>query len=263
MTLNKISVIGAGVMGEALISALIKSGQSPAQIEIIEKRADRVTELIGKYGITGGQVLSESKAVLLVVKPQDLEALLADINGTISADTLVISFVAGKRIDTILAGIGGNNPVVRVMPNTPTLVGKGAAGYSFGNGVSDEQKRFVIDLLSASGIAVEVNEELQDAVTATSGSGPAYLFAFVEAMINGAKSLGLSEEVATKLIVQTMIGAAELLQSSGKSPATLRENVTSPNGTTFAALQSLSASDLNKIVEQAMKAARDRSIELN
>ncbi|MFM2103772.1 MAG: hypothetical protein RL740_859, partial [Actinomycetota bacterium] len=120
-------------MGEALISALIKSGQSPAQIEIIEKRADRVTELIGKYGITGGQVLSESKAVLLVVKPQDLEALLADINGKISADTLVISFVAGKRIDTILAGIGGNNPVVRVMPNTPTLVGKGAAGYSFGN----------------------------------------------------------------------------------------------------------------------------------
>jgi pyrroline-5-carboxylate reductase len=171
--------------------------------------------------------------------------------------------VAGKRIEKISAGIGGQNPVVRVMPNTPTLVGKGAAGYSFGSGVTDEQRTFVTDLLNTSGIAVEVAEELQDAVTATSGSGPAYLFAFVEAMINGAKSLGLTEEVATKLTVQTMIGAAELLQSTGKNPATLRENVTSPNGTTFAALQSLSTNDLNKMVADAMKAARDRSIELS
>lgn len=263
MTLNKISVIGAGVMGEALIAALIKSGQSPTQIEIIEKRADRIAELSSKYGIKGGQTLSESKVLLLVVKPQDLEALLAEIKGKISAATLVISFVAGKRIEMISAGIGGQNPVVRVMPNTPTLVGKGAAGYSFGSGVTDEQRTFVTDLLNASGIAVEVAEELQDAVTATSGSGPAYLFAFVEAMINGAKSLGLSEEVATKLTVQTMIGAAELLQSTGKNPATLRENVTSPNGTTFAALQSLSINDLNKMVADAMKAARDRSIELS
>jgi len=263
VALNKISVIGAGVMGEALISALIKSGQNPAQIEIIEKRADRVAELSSKYGIKGGQSLADSNIVLIVVKPQDLESLLAEINGKISDETLVISFVAGKRIDTILKGLGGKNPVVRVMPNTPTLVGKGAAGYSFGSGLSEAQKIFVIDLLNASGIAVEVIEELQDAVTATSGSGPAYIFAFVESMINGAKALGLSEEVATKLTVQTLIGAAELLQSSGKSPAMLRENVTSPNGTTFAALQSLSASELDKIVAKAMKAARDRSIELN
>ena len=149
------------------------------------------------------------------------------------------------------------------MPNTPTLVGKGAAGYSIGSGVTEHQKRFVTDLLQAAGIAVEVNEDLQDAVTATSGSGPAYFFAFVEAMVNGAMKLGLSEEVASELVVQTLIGSAELLASSGKSAKTLRENVTSPNGTTFAALQSFAASDLEELVAKAMKAARDRSIELS
>ena len=113
------------------------------------------------------------------------------------------------------------------------------------------------------GVATEVSEDLQDAVTATSGSGPAYFFAFVEAMIAGAKELGLSDEVATQLTVQTMIGAAKLLETSGKSATTLRENVTSPNGTTFAALQSFKSEDLERIVAKAMKAARDRSIELS
>jgi pyrroline-5-carboxylate reductase len=201
--------------------------------------------------------------VLLVVKPQDLEALLSSINGQLPTGALVISFAAGQRIETISKGLGGKNPVVRVMPNTPALIGKGAAGYSLSADVDEHQKRFVTDLLNAAGIAVEVKEELQDAVTATSGSGPAYIYAFVESMVKGAIDLGLSEEVATSLTVQTLIGAAELLESSGKSAKTLRENVTSPNGTTFAALQSFIASDLDAIVAKAMKAARDRSIELS
>lgn len=263
MSFKQISIIGAGVMGEALISALIKAGHSPENIQVIEKRAERASELKSSYSIKIGSELTDSDVVLLVVKPQDLASVLQANQGKISKSALVISFVAGKKIAQISDGLGGAIAVVRVMPNTPTLVGKGAAGYSFGTGVSDDQKKFVIEFLNHAGVALEVSEELQDAVTATSGSGPAYFFAFIEAMIDGAKQLGLSESVATELTVQTMIGAAKLLESSGKSATTLRENVTSPNGTTFAALQSFAASDLNEIVAKAMKAARDRSIELS
>lgn len=263
MSFKSISVIGAGVMGEALIVALIKAGHAPEHIEIIEKRDERCQELISKYGIKSGFDLNKSDVVLLVVKPQDLDALLQELKGNLNEKALVISFVAGKKIKTISDLLGGKNPVIRVMPNTPALVGAGAAGFSLSHEVDQHQLRFVEDLLSAAGKAVQVAEELQDAVTATSGSGPAYFYAFVEAMIDGAKSLGLSDEVATELTVQTLIGAAKLLETSGKSPKTLRENVTSPNGTTFAALKSFSESDLNSIVAKAMKAARDRSIELS
>lgn len=250
-------------MGEALIAALIKAGHSPAQIDVIEKRTDRVAELKDKYSIKIDSDLGSAEALLIVTKPQDVDAVLAEINGKVNENALVVSFVAGKKIATISNGLGGKNPVVRVMPNTPTLVGKGAAGYSLGPGVTEHQKAFLINFLGAAGIAVEVKEELQDAVTATSGSGPAYFFAFVESMVKGAMNLGLSEEIATQLSVQTIIGSAELLATSGKSATTLRENVTSPNGTTFAALQRFAESDLEKIVAEAMKAARDRSIELS
>jgi pyrroline-5-carboxylate reductase len=259
----QISVIGAGVMGEALIAALLKAGHSAVHIQVIEKRAERAAELVAKYSIKIGADLSNSDVLLLVTKPQDLDSVLREINGQVKPGALVISFAAGKKISTIATGLSGVCPVVRVMPNTPTLVGKGAAGYSLGSGVSEHQKKFVVDFLSAAGIAVEVKEELQDAVTATSGSGPAYFFAFVEAMVKGAVELGLSQEVATELTVQTLIGAAELLATSGKSASTLRENVTSPNGTTFAALQSFTSSELEQVVAKAMKAARDRSIELS
>lgn len=263
MSFKRISVIGAGVMGEALIAALIKAGHQPEHIEIIEKREERCQELINKYSIKVGKDLSSTDVVLLVVKPQDLDGVLKDINGKLPKNSLVLSFVAGKKISAIVNGLSGHGSVVRVMPNTPALVGKGASGYSLSTDVDEHQKRFVIDLLNAAGIAEEVPEELQDAVTATSGSGPAYFYAFVEAMVKGAKELGLSDEVATTLTVQTLIGAANLLENSGKSATTLRENVTSPNGTTFAALQSFASSDLEKIVAKAMRAARDRSIELS
>ena len=259
----RISIIGAGVMGEALIVALLKAGHAPGQIEIIEKRKERSDELVDKYSIKAGHDLSNTDVLLLVTKPQDVDGVLIEIKEKVKAGTLVISFAAGKKISTIANGLNGKCQVVRVMPNTPTLVGKGAAGYSLGAGVTQHQQRFVTDLLNAAGIAVEVNEELQDAVTATSGSGPAYFFAFVEAMTKGAMDLGLSEAVASELVVQTLLGSAELLATSGKSAKTLRENVTSPNGTTYAALQSFAASDLEEMVAKAMKAARDRSIELS
>lgn len=261
----KVGVIGAGVMGEALITALISYGVVAKEITISEKRKERADELLSRYGISVEELaknVSSSEILLLVVKPQDMSGVLGEIRADLKVTTTVVSFAAGKKIDFITAGLGGAAPVIRVMPNTPTLVGAGMAAISVGTGVSSTHKDFVSGFLAATGKVVEVNEELQDAVTATSGSGPAYFFAFVEAMIEGAIALGLSKEVATELTVQTFVGSAKLLQESGKSATTLRENVTSPNGTTAAALASFSANDLSNLVGQAMESARNRSIEL-
>ena len=262
---SKVAVVGAGIMGEALIAALISSGVNPELITISEKRADRSAELIAKYSIGQAPLatnVAAADALLLVVKPQDMAAVLEEIKGSINPSAVVITFAAGKTISFISDALGTGNPVVRVMPNTPTLVGAGMAAASMGAGVTDAQKGFVLGFLAATGKVIEVTEDLQDAVTATSGSGPAYFFAFVEAMVAGAKDLGLSESDAMTLTIQTIVGAAQLLDESGKSPTTLRENVTSPNGTTAAALASFAASDLNSMVAMAMKAARDRSQEL-
>ena len=262
---TSIGLVGAGVMGEALIGALVSYGVRPSSITISEKREERAKELINKYGIVVDDLeknVSNSEVLLLVVKPQDMSGVLTEIKGAIRPNTLVVSFAAGKRIDFISTLLGGSNPVIRVMPNTPTLVGEGMAAMSVGAHVTPAQSAFVRGFLSATGRVVEVDENLQDAVTAVSGSGPAYFFNFVEAMVKAGVELGLSSEVATELTVQTMVGAAKLLATSGKSPATLRENVTSPNGTTAAALASFAESDFASVVKKAMVAARDRSQEL-
>jgi pyrroline-5-carboxylate reductase len=262
---QKVAVLGAGVMGEALIAALIGSGVKSSSITIVEKRPERCSELVGKYAITVESLenaASSSDVILLVVKPQDMQALLAEIKPHINKNALVLSFVAGKKIGFIQENLSDSQPVVRIMPNTPTSVGLGAAGYSFGSVVAEEHRVFVASLLAAAGKAVEVDESLQDAITATSGSGPAYFFAFVEAMVEGAIALGLSRDDATTLTIQTIVGSAALLEKSGDSPTTLREKVTSPNGTTAAALASFSQDHLSEIVARAMKAAHARSQEL-
>jgi pyrroline-5-carboxylate reductase len=263
---SKVAVIGAGVMGEALISALITYGVKPTNIAISEKREERAAELITLYKVANAELatnVAQSDLILLVVKPQDMATVLAEIAPVISKGVLVISFVAGKQIRSIADQIGTSaNPVIRVMPNTPTLVGAGMAAISCCVLVTPEQKDFTLGFLGAVGKVIEVDEDLQDAVTATSGSGPAYFFRFVEAMIDGAVALGLSKEDATTLTIQTIVGSAKLLDQSGDSPTTLREKVTSPNGTTFAALNSFNDSDISATVAKAMKAARDRSQEL-
>jgi pyrroline-5-carboxylate reductase len=262
---SKVAVIGAGVMGEALIAALISYGVKPELITISEKRADRTDELVARYLISSAALhenVSKADAVLLVVKPQDMGAVLSEIKSSINPAAVIVTFAAGKSLGFVSSALVSNNPVVRVMPNTPTLVGAGMAAASFGASVNKVEKDFVMGFLAAIGKVIEVEEALQDAVTATSGSGPAYFFAFVEAMVAGAQSLGLSQADATALTVQTIIGAAKLLDESGKSATTLRENVTSPNGTTAAALASFTDQDLNSMVAKAMKAARDRSQEL-
>lgn len=269
MTVNnnhRVGIIGAGIMGEALLVAIIESGVDASNITISDKRSDRIAELAAKHGCrdaSAEQIASAAQNVLLVVKPQDMDALLESIGKRVSVGQRVISFAAGKKTSAIEKYLNDGVPVLRVMPNTPMSVGVGAAAISAGKYAAGADVAAVQELLKASGKSIVVDESLQDAVTATSGSGPAYFFRFVEAMIAGAVDLGLSKDDARTLVIQTISGAAAMLNVEGASPTTLRENVTSPNGTTFAALKLFEGSDLEGIVKRAMVAARDRSQELS
>jgi pyrroline-5-carboxylate reductase len=261
----QVGLIGVGVMGEALISGLVSSRFPKAQIVFTEKRADRAREISSKYGareVDLTELAKSSDVILLVVKPQDLEQLLVSIEADLNKSATLVSFAAGKTTDFVSKIVGPNISIIRVMPNTPTLIGLGMAAISPGKSVNTEQAKFVSEFLATCGKVISIEENLQDAVTALSGSGPAYFFAFVEEMIKSGISLGLSSDQATTLAIQTMVGSAAMLEQSGKSATTLRENVTSPNGTTAAALQVFSDSNLGAIVTKAMTAARDRSQEL-
>jgi pyrroline-5-carboxylate reductase len=262
MSISRVAVVGVGVMGEAMIHSLNRIGISHTNISIKEKRAKRESELINKLGVNRGSV-SDSQVVLLAVKPQDLEMTLKEINLEISEGTLLLSILAGIRCSKIEEIVGSKARVVRVMPNTPLLMGTGMSVIASGKSATRSDIEWVESLLSSSGKTLVVDESLMDAVTATSGSGPAYFFGFVESMINAANKLGLSEQDAKLLVHQTLIGAAKMIDSSGKDAGTLRKEVTSPNGTTAAALSSFESSGLDEIVYKAMKAARDRSEELS
>ena len=261
----QVGLIGVGVMGEALISGLVSSRFPKAQIVFTEKRADRAREISSKYGareVDLTELAKSSDVILLVVKPQDLAQLLVSIGADLNKSATLVSFAAGKTTDFVSEIVGSNISIIRVMPNTPTLIGLGMAAISLGKSVNTEQAQFVSAFLATCGKVISIEEKLQDAVTALSGSGPAYFFAFVEEMIKSGISLGLSKDQATTLAIQTMAGSAAMLEQSGKSATTLRENVTSPNGTTAAALKVFSEANLGEIVTRAMTAARDRSQEL-
>jgi pyrroline-5-carboxylate reductase len=259
---QSVGIYGAGIMGEALIQGLITFGIAPSAITISDKRAEREVELQNKYSIKIGSPV-DSDVILLVVKPQDLASLLEEVGKKIPASSLVISFVAGRKLSFIEDRLEKNTSVIRVMPNTPILIGAGMSVISAGSALGEGGLAWCVDFLTASGKTIVVEESLQDAVTATSGSGPAYFFRFVEAMISGAIDLGLTETDARTLVIQTIKGAAAMLDQEGAHPSTLRENVTSPHGTTFAALQAFEDGDLGGLVKRAMRAARDRSQELS
>jgi len=262
--MTTVGIIGVGNMGEALLSGLLLAGTPKTDVVFAQRSDERAAYISERYGISLRPLPSVAAAdvVILAVKPKDIAAMCGEIKGHLRAGSALVSVAAGKTIEGIQSIVGPEIAVIRVMPNTPTSIGKGAAGISIGEGVSETQLSFVKKFLEASGIVVEVPENLQSAITATSGSGPAYFFAFVEAMVEGGKKLGLTEEVATKLTIQTIVGAAGMLESSGKSARELRENVTSPNGTTFAALSKFNEMGLTQMVEAAMAASAKRSQEL-
>ena len=257
----QVGLIGVGNMGEALLVALLKAGANPSHVNFAVRRELRSEEISLKYGITPAslaELAQRSDVLMIIVKPQDLEPIMETVKPHLKAGALVISFLAGKKIATLASGLG-STAIARVMPNTPTLLGAGMSIVSYGSGVRPGQREFVEQFLRAAGKSIEIDEELQDAAAATSGSGPAYFFAFVEAMVNGAVDMGIDRSIATELVVQTIVGAAKMLDETGKSATTLRENVTSPKGMTYEGLKVMSESDLNGIVVQAMNAAAARS----
>jgi len=260
-----VAVIGAGVMGETLLSGLLRAGRSPADLVVAERRPDRAAELRAKYGVEViGNVEAVEKAdtVVLVVKPQDMGAVVDEIAGSVKPGALVVSLAAGITTEFLEQRLPAGTPVVRVMPNTPALVDQGMAAISPGAHCDDEHLAHAESLLSAVGKVVQVAEKHQDAVTAISGSGPAYIFYVTEAMIEAGVFLGLPRTTATELVVQTLYGAATMLRETGDHPSVLRENVTSPGGTTVAALRTLDDHKVRAAFISALEAARDRSHEL-
>jgi pyrroline-5-carboxylate reductase len=263
MAYNKVAVIGAGIIGEALIGTLLESGFKKDSIFTLEKRPERLVEVLDRYAIQELRSIEEVDVLFLAVKPQDFSSTLSQWKESKIAGKLVVSFAAGIKTHKVNEILGNSVRVIRVMPNTPMTVGRGIFAMSLSQNANQEDQKWLGEVLGKVGEVISVPEELQDAVTATSGSGPAYFFAFTEAIEAAAKRLGLNDADSRVLARETLIGAALMVEKSGKELKMLRENVTSPNGTTAAALKKFETSGLEELVYEAMKAAHDRSIELS
>ena len=261
----KISFIGGGNMARALIGGLIAQGWQPDDIGVVELDSDKRKQLQAEYGITvSNQLPSVAMAdiVVLAVKPQQLRDI-AIFLGSLLRHQLVISIAAGIRSADLIRWLGGYDAVIRVMPNTPAQIRSGVSALFAAPGVSAEQRTQAENILSAVGTTVWLDEEAQmDAVTAVSGSGPAYVFYFIEAMQQAAQELGLSPEQARDLSLQTFLGASQLALQSTETPDVLRAQVTSKGGTTERALLSMENSGIKAAIVQALRAAADRSREM-
>lgn len=258
-------MLGAGVMGETLLSGLLRAGRPVERLVVSERRPERVSELREKYGVRvldNAAAAAAAEVVVLVVKPQDMTTVLDDVRDHIAPGTLVVSLAAGITTTFLEQRLPPGTPVVRVMPNTPALVDEGMAAISPGAHCDEAHLGQAEALLRSCGRVVRLAEQHLDAVTAVSGSGPAYVFYVVEAMIEAGVLLGLPRTTSTELVVQTLYGAATMLRETGVHPTVLREQVSSPAGTTIAALRELDDHRVRAAFLTAMEAARDRSREL-
>jgi pyrroline-5-carboxylate reductase len=256
------AILGAGVMGETLLSGLVRAGRRVDHLLVGEKRAERARELEERYGVavvTNVEAARKADTLALVVKPQDMGDLLDEIAPALRPGQLVVSLAAGITTAFIESRVPDGVAVVRVMPNTPALVDEGMAAVSPGSHCSDDHLAEAEALMASVGKVLRIPERQQDAVTAISGSGPAYLFFVVESMIEAGVHLGLPRATATDLVVQTVVGSAKMLRETGTHPVVLREQVTSPGGTTAAALRELEVHKVRAAFLAAMEAARDRS----
>jgi pyrroline-5-carboxylate reductase len=264
---RNVAFLGGGKMGEALVSGLIRSGaRTPDELMVTCRREERAHELAERHGVATGtsnpDAVAWADTLVLMVKPQDMETLLGQIVDHVRSEQLVITFAAGIRTTFIESRLRQPAPVVRVMSNVPVLVDEAMSVVSPGTRAGDEHLAVAEELLGAVGRVIRLPETHQDAVTATSGSGPAYFFLLAEAMIEACILLGLSRDVAGDLIIQTMLGSAKMLRDTGKHPVELREMVTSPGGTTIAAIRHLEQAGVRAAFLNAIDAARQRSAEL-
>lgn len=261
-TATRLQIIGGGKMAEALVGGLLANGWAAAdELHVVEPIPARREELATVLpGVSTGDTPVAAADVVIAVKPDVVPVALAGLTDT--GVRRVVSIAAGVRCATIEALLPAGTAVVRCMPNTPALVGQGAAGIAAGSDASAADLEWAASILGAVGIVVVVEEAELDAVTGLSGSGPAYVFHLAEALIAAGVAEGLPPETADALARQTLLGAATLLAESGEDPAVLRRNVTSPNGTTQAGLEVFAEADLLGLVARAVRAAADRSREL-
>jgi len=268
---SKICFYGAGSMAEAIVRGLVGTSAAPAgNITVLNRsNAERLAELHGLYGVLTAateaarqDALATSDVIVLAMKPKDAAAALRAIAPTLRADQLLVSMIAGLSIDTIRRLTRADQPVVRTMPNTSSSIGLGATGISFSGGLPEEARRLALDMFGAVGIAQVVEEPQLEAVNAVSGSGPAYLYFIMEAMISAGIDQGLSPEAARELTVQTVRGAADMVRLTGEEPAELRRKVTSPNGTTQAAIETMQRLGVDAAIAEAMRRCADRAGEM-
>ncbi|MFZ0121194.1 MAG: pyrroline-5-carboxylate reductase [Pseudonocardiaceae bacterium] len=263
--MTTIAVLGTGKIGEALLSGLLDAGRSPDDLMFTERYPDRAAELEQTYrvrAVDAATAAGKADVLIVAVKPQDIDPLLAELAGLIRPNTLVVSLCAGLPTALYERRLPDGVPVVRVMPNTPMLVGEAMSAISAGRFAADAHLQLTEELLGSVGKVVRVPESQQDAVTALSGSGPAYFFYLVEAMIDAGIMLGLPRPMVTELITQSAVGAARMLRETGEHPVLLREAVTSPGGTTIMAIRELERHGVRAALLAAIEAARDRSVEL-
>jgi pyrroline-5-carboxylate reductase len=267
MSERRVAFLGGGRMGEALVSGLIRAGgRGRDEVMVTCRREERARELSERLevatSLSNADAVRWARTLVLMVKPQDMEVLLGQIGDTVTTDHLVITFAAGIRTSFVERFVATGTPVVRVMSNVPVLVDEAMSVISAGAHAEDKHLAVAEELLGSVGRVIRLPEKHQDAVTATSGSGPAYFFLLAEAMIEACILLGLSRDVATELIIQTMLGSAKMLRDTGKHPVELREMVTSPGGTTIMAIRHLEQAGVRAAFLNAIDAACQRSAEL-
>lgn len=262
-----IGFIGAGNMAYAIISGLINNGINTNQLKVSDTNESLLSLRKEEFNLEvftdNVELISHCDVVILSVKPQVLSAVCHELQPALNNDTLIISIAAGVKSHDIDRWLGKNKSIVRTMPNTPALLNQGITGLFANDKVSAEQKEIAAHILNAVGQSLWVDtEEMLDAVTALSGSGPAYIFLMIESMTKAGVALGLEEKTAEKLSIQTVLGASMMAKTSDDSPHELRQKVTSPNGTTQAAIESFQDQNFEAVVSHAMRAAFDRAGEL-
>ena len=262
---KKISFIGGGNMAQALISGLVSCGIKPSLITVADPSSEAREQLAAKGlntvdpTVDATAAIIDADVVVLAVKPQVMKPVVSAFADVLDKQ-LVISVAAGLSTDILSGMLGGYSNIVRAMPNTPAMIQMGATGLYGTDDISAEQKQLATAVMEASGLVMWVDEEEHmHAVTAVSGSAPAYMFYIIESMVDGAVALGLDKEQASALAMQTMLGAAKMAMDSDDAPAELRRKVTSPKGTTQAAVESMQANEIGRQIGEAMQACYDRS----
>ena len=266
VTTPRLAVLGGGVMGETVVSAALRAGWTFDDVRVAERSAVRANELSERYGVRAmdpsPRVAAWADVVVVALKPHDVGAVLEEISGSLRPGTVVVSVAAGLTCAYLEARLPEGAPVVRVMPNTPAVIGRGASAVSAGTHAGEQHLALAERILAATGLVVRAPEKDLDAVTALSGSGPAYVFYVIDAMAEAGVLLGLSRERARELAVATVEGAAAMVRETGEHPVVLRERVSSPGGTTVAGVRELDAHGVRAAFVAAAQAARDRSVEL-